>query len=767
MLLETFLKDITTIIDSAVVKYSKIAFDNETVTSQRYAESYNAILEGLDSFDTYPTFMEEAIVMAGVAEADPDATDIDDYVDTTKKYASYYAHNKNEIPIDKRSAVLKAQRELITESYKSTGDLNNYYRMLSGLPDIGDEGIPIPEEWYKRFSLLSDAEYIHQLSNATITKITNAGYMEDILKNNPTKEYLRHLGSKRIDPIIARRSNNFALLYMDSENVPLSFYGRFNKIYEQNRQYVCGVLYNNNLSNSYELYDNFMGMCIMFMTMQRMVVNTFSQGIERDLYDWEFIKSLYATYNIPFNESIPMDTHMNIVKNINNLLRYKATDKVLFDIASLLGYADIGIDRYFLVKSIKYDENGKPIVVRNKDGSIDYNATYNLQFKSIDMKETNISSALQKSSATKTYEEVTESDPLWWDSGDLKNKILEEDFNYYESKYISLNLMYNMTDVLFEITYAFNAVLDNKDKIDANFIGITLPKIEYGKVFSLFDVITFIIAGICKMNGFAGNIPDSTADITTVYGYKYKAYNGDTLSYLYDTETYTDIVSGNVIENIKMRCEDDWEHITDVGTFNTLFEEIKAHRESLVKAMWETDDIHKYNAYRRLYDIQLTKDYVTTAFTKKDGTMAKSYIEYLEDSEPILANVLKESGGKGDKSLYSVLSHAIGRLEENLESLVHLDQLIDDSEVQYRALMSLINFFKSYTVDVHSFNIWYVFDSKYYNAIRLINHLTVHGDLYLHDSLNELFYDILYNKGTIETDDRINLRDELKFIWEE
>ena len=31
----------------------------------------------------------------------------------------------------------------------------------------------------------------------------------------------------------------------------------------------------------------------------------------------------------------------------------------------------------------------------------------------------------------------------------------------------------------------------------------------------------------------------------------------------------------------------------------------------------------------------------------------------------------------------------------------------------------------------------------------------------------ELFYDILYNKGTIETDDRINLRDELKFIWEE
>jgi hypothetical protein len=353
------------------------------------------------------------------------------------------------------------------------------------------------------------------------------------------------------------------------------------------------------------------------------------------------------------------------------------------------------------------------------------------------------------------------------DSGDLKNKILEEDFNYFESKYISLNLMYNMTNVLFELTYAFNAIMDNKEKIEQYDISLHLPKIEYGRTFNIFDVCIFIIAGICKLNGFSGNIQKNARDIAYIYGYKHNAFDGtDPLEYLYKNISYKDILTGETITDAKMYAEDEWSGVDSLESFNDLFTAIKNHRNNLVNAMWNAKDINEYTAYRALYDIQMIKENTTTMFTKKDGNEAQTYMEYLRDSEPLLADILENTTSEGNNSLYSVLSHVIGRMEEYFTSLEYLDQLIDDSDVPYRALMSMINFFKSYTVDIHSFNIWYVLDSKYYNAIRLIDHLSIHNNIRINDSYGEMYYDIVHNTSQIKCHDDLCLRHELVKITE-
>lgn len=786
MLLQTMLKHLTTIVDSAVIKYNRKALENETAQSIRVYDFYIASVEKTSTFASYPRFSQQAIVNAGV----PTYTPVQSNILEGKYTAMMMSVNKNYIPNEYRQRVVEEQRKINIEAYERNGDGNNYYRMLSGLPNIEDtEYIDlynidgITEDLYEKYKIPSGAT-IHTIDDDKIRILKNCGIIDKLIAAHPDKKYLNHLGTDRIDPSIARRANNFALLKIDSTDIPSSFVDKFSKIYDQNREYVNTVLYNRSLADIHGAdYDNFMALCVMFMTIQRMVSLAFKDGIERDLYDWEFIQRLYASYNIPFIESLSMDTHMTLIKNFNYLLRHKSTDKVLFDLCSLLGYTNIQIDRYFLIKDQKFDANGNPIIIKDESGNIIANKTYDLYFKSIDMREQNVTLALQDSTTTKTYEEVTESDPLWWDSGDLKNTILEEDFNYYESKYISLNMMYNMSDILFDITYAMGTILNQKDNIEANDISINLPRINNGRTFSLFNAAVFIIAGLCKMNGFAGNIPDANA-IFSIYGYNrtdfpeltdgrtiaaFKAWQNrqfkNKKKYDSDDIVYDDIANGNITK-YDDSVSDLWENgVVSLNDFDTLFGGVKNLNDSLVEAMWETDDIDMYTAYRALHDTFMTKEYTNTMFTKKDGTVARTYLEYLNDADMDMYTIINETEST---DLYDILSHVVGRMQEEIESMENLNGLLDDSETAFKALTSLINFFKSYTVDIHSFNIWYVFDSKYYNSLRFFGKFgLITSEMLTKTELNFLYNDCVTPHITIHQSDGVNFNDKIYIIRED
>ena len=49
------------------------------------------------------------------------------------------------------------------------------------------------------------------------------------------------------------------------------------------------------------------------------------------------------------------------MKNLNSLLKYKSSDKVLYSICELLGFGDINILKFYLSKVHKMDSNGNPI----------------------------------------------------------------------------------------------------------------------------------------------------------------------------------------------------------------------------------------------------------------------------------------------------------------------------------------------------------------------------------------------------------------------
>lgn len=795
MLLQTMVQNITQMVDSAVIKYNKLALDNETTQSLRVADYYISAVEKTSSFWSYDRFSVEAIINAGIPTYDTNDDDLKQYT------AESLAMVKELIPEKYRHKVVEEQRKLIISDFEAYGDNNNYYRQLSGRPDMDtptSEYVYLKPSEYDTYGLPSYMA-VHEFDLNTQILLDTDGVIDRLISENPDKPYLQHMGLKKIDPFKARNANNFTLLYVKSEGIPLSVYDNFTRIYEQNREYICTTLYNRNFADSYPLYDNFMALCIMIMTVQRMFALSFKQGISRDLYDWEFIQNLYASYNIPFNESLSIDTHITLVKNFNYLLRHKSTDKVLFDLASLLGYANIDFEKYYLVKDHKFDENGNPLFVytTDEDGNTvpDYKAMYNLYFKTVNLKEKNVILALQNSSSTKSYEEVTENDPYWWDAGDLKESLLKEDFNYYESKYITLNMMYKMTEIMFDISYSLHMIFDQKDNIKNYLINVALPKVDNDQEFSLFDTAIFIIAGLCKLNGFTGNIPTEASDINHIYAFRKDAYSEDRLDgllyritgspakpdhsgavaidnswddrykeaknkYPDPTPTYQTQSGSATLDN---GISDSWE-ITSAEEFNTLFARVKDFKDDILNAMWEATDVNQYTAYKAIYDIYMTKSAVDETFTKSDGTIASTYLDYLHDTNITLYSAINNTEGD---DLYDLMVHAVSVLEDAISNIQHMHTILDDNDTGLDSLVALVTFFKSYTVDVPSFNVWYILGDKHWNSIRFFDALTrMDVKAYPRDELDQIYGDNIHEVVKCNRRDQLTTRETISFKWE-
>ena len=696
-LLDTLFKDLRTIIPSVVIKYDKIAKKHETIDSLRESDMYVAAVNKQDNFYTYPSFDEQAIMNAGILD-----------LNLVKQYAA----DKYKIPVNKRNRIIEEQRKLIIANYV---EKNDYYRMLAGLPDIKDLDFIYVDQQTCIDLGLDPLKPIHEYSSDEIIKLDRNGHLERIRKIHPTKKYLHFLGENKIDIVRARTAPPFGLLRA-TKNISESFYADFNNVYEQCREYYMTVIYNKGYSNDYELYDNFIGLMIMVMAIQRLIVNAFKYGIERDFYDLSTIRMLFEAYNVPFIQNLPLDYQRILVRNLNNLLRYKSTDKVLYDICSLLGYERIKLFKYFLVKEHRLDINENPIFaykeVENEDGTTslveDYEQMYNIYFQSVELKERNPALALSNATAKLDYNQVVIEDPYWWnDDEDLKKAIYESEFNYVETKFLSMNIMYKLTEMLFEVIYVFRMIMDKKDELTN--ITLELPKLFEGKKINLFHIVVLLCALISKKNNMAGNIIFTPSKALSVLGFNFYTDFDVIRKYIRENSDLLDQQMLKYIENLRIYGPED---------VNELFSNIRALNDFIVAKLGSTQNLEEYRAYKKLYQALMVTEHNQELFKKSDGTIATTFLEYLDDVDVTLAmyirNVEKES-------ISEHIDHILFVLNNFMQDLKYLYILNDANNVVVNAITILTRFFKSYTTDLTSFNILYLMDSRYWNMIKLIH----------------------------------------------
>ena len=712
---EYILADIRSITENMIIKRNDEAAKYETADTKREGDRYVAAMMERDVFTSYREYPIDVLVNAGI-------TNVNDIM--------AYNEDKYKIPHKKRNDVLKAMRKAVIDEFE---ERNDYYRELIGKPSIlvpEEEYIYLTEAQMKYYDI-DEVRPIHDYPKEIQMKLERV-VIPELIELYPERTYLQHMGSKAVNLVRAREAKNFEIIFTDVQ-LDNIFMKSFFETYDFCREYFMSVIYNNGLKNMYNLYDNFIGMQILIMTIQRMIADTIKMAIDRDFYDLHSIKKMFEAYGVPFFEDLPMDYQRTILKNLNILIRTKSTDRVLYDITNVLFYERVQIYKYYLVKERIMDENNKPVIyyktVTDDNGEehqvYDYERMYEFYFQSTDILEPNVILSIENKANKYHYNEVTDEDVFWWETEELKKELWEREYNFIDTKYLGVNLMQNLTNLLYETCYFLNLLVDNKDtttpietrilntdamKTGTDYLFITLERFSPIPI-SIFDTVVTLCALISKKNGMKGNIITSTpSKILSVLGFNFEAN--------------FDLIRAN-IQKYKRVFKDqsivkylDLLDIKTVGDIDTLYNNFRNFAEFCEYQLAHTVDIKEYKAYKQLLKVFTVREETGEAFRLSNGDIAKTYMEYLYDKVPHIAEIINELH-KDKLGVY--IEHCLGKLNELIPELEYLSYLNGTNNNIVKALISLVNFFKSYTTDLRNLNVLYMFDNKRLNKIYMID----------------------------------------------
>jgi len=612
---------------------------------------------------------------------------------------------KSTIPTQYRQLCAKKYMEKLTMIDSTTGkylnynEYNNYYRMLYGLPDIEDTEYIYNVEYD---DIPSDIP-IHLLSTNDKYLLEIRGYIQKLIDEYPTKKYLKYLTSKCIDPYIARSSEMFSILWMNSSSY-LKIEEDFKSVYNDCKNNIVKVYYTDAFKKNNPLYDNFIAMCILFMTIQLMHYKYLDADIERDFYDLDSIKYVYDSYGIPFYPQIPIEYHKRIIKNINNLLSYKGSTRVIFDLFDLFDYDGTDIYEYYLLKSHKF-ENNLPIFPKKIDGTYDYRNMYDVKFVKVRLYD-NPQMEISLPSNHILYDNVVSVDPYWISDEALLDKLYEEEYNYRETKYMGIQIVYNMYKIMSESVYFFKLIADNRDKDIFGSIYVS----TIFKNYNIFNVFVYACALYCRKYGYAGNISSNLPVVSKLLGFNFKAD--------------LNIIKTDILNDQYMSLDNDLidlltnMDVNNLQSVNNTFLKITNLRELIAERKFSAKSREEFFAYYNLEKTLLTSDFIEDAYKKSDSTIAETFNDLLQDLDTDMYNRIINVDLDVDHELDALLID-ISRSISNLKYITYADGINNSTVLDY--LFKIIDFFKSAKSDLTGYNVVFTLSSKGINNLKYLD----------------------------------------------
>ena len=751
--MSNFVSQVKTLITSLVVKRDKAAkyYDND-LEIRKAADRYINTIDYGDNWDMYVRFDYDVMEAAGL----------------DSNLLNWYYEDKSRIPRQLRQKVVNLQKQKVIDSYE---EKNDYYRMLYGLP-------PMADIENKNYIYVPANEYgvptnvpVHELDSESIAIIQATDILDQIIDTNPTKGFLNYLGSNRISIYTARKANNFEILAIrNTQQIDELIIRDFEIMYAKARNYFMIAVYNSVYATNFEWYDEFIGFSILVMAVQRLISNIYKQGLTRDFYDLELIRYLFKSYSVPYIEEMDISYQINLAKNLNYLLQYKATDKVLYDVANLLGFYDIHIYKYYLVKSHRLDVENKPIFRYDESGKPLYDQMYNFHFQQVELIEDDINTALTDDRKQFDYNTITGEDPYWVEDDELKNKLYETNFNNIISKYMSLDIAYKIVEMVYEVAHTVRMVID--DQRDYKNIKISIPKISNNEL-NMFDLIIFLCAvGARKLN-LNGNVPLKPYQIASVYGFNFKANIQDIIDSIHNQEGDYSRVSPDLIQYMmNMRA-------FSLADVDRMYSNIKDLRTMITEYLFTTKDKESYYQYLHLYKSILLSEDVAELYKDTNGNIRDTYESLLENINPELYSIYLSMIEEQDRN-EGIWDEYIDEIYLKLGSLSDAYKYlptINKNESMFEFVLKLIRFFKSYTVDFVNSGIQYFLDDRYLMGLKLIDDLkmgnvdwkfndTLFGDYNTYiDIINSIsldykIYQKLFIKEIIYQENNYNIKDK-------
>ena len=697
-LLNRVYQDFMVIIEKSVIKMNTLADVYETLEIRKAADAFVRASLAEDVFETYLRYDEYSV---GVVMGLTDEDEIEEY-----------ASKPRTIPEKYREQLLIRQRKKIISEYVEE---NNYYRQMLGLPNIEEKEedfIYLDPTIAEEYNLPSDVP-VHEFTDPQLSILESVGLLSDLIDKYPTKGYLKFLGPNKVDLVIARTASNFGIIKIPTA-ISDTMFNSFTLIYDQCREYYMSCVYIKEYRDTIDYYDNFIGIMIMLMTMQQIMSRQISYIIERDFFDDYSIKILFDNYGVPYHTNMDPSTRKILVQRLNLLILDKGTNEVIYNIGQILGYDKLQIYKYYLIKEQKFDIDGTPIVEYKEDPItgetvLDYEKMFDIYFQKVEIRDLDTYKSIIDHTMNVSYRQIVQNDPFWVEDDEFYKELYESEYNFMETKYLGVSVSYKMTNIIFENIHVLRMILDKKDEI--SFIKVDLPKISLNTEIPLFDAIVTLCAMTCKINHLKGNILTDPSKILSCIGFNFNL----------DFEAIRqDILNNEYIDDSLDK------YFVDTTTFtaeriNTVYENFIALRDFLIDKMRTVQDIDAYHAYKDLYN--------TIFYTKESREMfnigtiehpiyANTYMDYLAYAQRDIYDFINNTE---IDQLYVYTNHICNKILQIIPNLKNLGIYSDTSSTMEKMLVDLINFFKSYTVDMINLRIVYILDLKPESLIRLID----------------------------------------------
>ena len=672
---------------------------------------------GLLNFDIVKSFPRAVLQNAGIPEVDIEryATDkrlIPQYYRDTvvKEYEKVFTTRD---PLYGRPAYYNS----LTKQYETIYDEpNNYYRMLIGLPNVGDT-----DYVYNTDRRWDTKTPVHLLPYVDRLEMESAGIIAELIEKHPSKEYLRYIGKIRIDLFNARIADRFEILYKNEVDSDV-LNNDFSAAYNNSRQLVMSVYYNISFQKINALYDNFLAMSILFMTLQTMQYRYLQIDVTRDFYDLESLKLIYDSYGVPFYNEIPLEYHRKIVKNINRLISYKGSSQVFLDLFEIFDIGSIDIYSYFLTKKHLFDASGNPIfnIKKDVDGNDMYDGTGNpiLDASSFEIKFSKVkiyddpALSISDSINDTEYELITENDPYWIEDPELAEKLASEDFNYLESKYIGVQMVFDLMKITYENAYAFRMITDNKELIE----NLEFRWSDISVSCSVYDAFIYLATLYCRNFGYEGVINTKLPAVMNTLGYNFQNSLGRVRSSL--------LANDYLAKNEKLMLLLNSVSITNLDSLTLTYDAITEIRDMLIEGYTNATTVDEFNAYRELYNsLMISKELESVYTNPRTGELYETFTDVLSDSSPEL---MQRYLLLNDSAVSDEIELVTSQLQLVLTSLkfLPLSSGIGSSSM-IDSLFRILNFFKSAKAELVGSNISYMMTMRGTNFLKLLDKIVL------------------------------------------
>ena len=418
-------------------------------------------------------------------------------------------------------------------------------------------------------------------------------------------------------------------------------------------------------------------------------------------------------------------------------------------------YIKLSSSAYMDDYEYRNDENGNriPIMVEDPENM------YDISFLKSNIEENPYNNMGDKDNYL-GYHEVVDIDDFWFDDTDTRNTMLQNDYNYIETKYIGVQLTFDLCELVYESCYFMGMLRDNKNST----YSIMISHDRMGMNVPLWDFVIYVFAAICKKNGYPGVIPHEPSKIARIYGYNYKGifqvlketslqglqikkdfwdeekqqfignfnkfnidignteYHGDTIQDWASLETHLQESEEGKKLYAKFIQTLDKLVISDLSSINTAYSTMKEVMEDINFFLTTTPNRLEYEAWSQLYRIVYTTETIDDVFRKSDGTIADSFMDLLEDSNPLMWSRLENNDSETD--LNFEINYCLVQLENLCGELKYME-FIDGTDIDIitEYLYKLLRYFKSAKVDLVDFDLVFKITNRTENFIKLLAEL--------------------------------------------